>query len=387
MKKILYIWKDVYPWDIRVQKVCESLAKNGYEVFLLCRWKKGQKKSEIINGINVIRVGFGRPSFMTIPLQFNPIWDNAIEFNIRKIKPNLIIIREILLAISAGRFAKKYGIPVIMDMAENYPAAMRDFKKYNQSKFLKYAVHKLKLPDKIEKTSVALMDGIFVVCDEQIQRLSDNYNFDKKRISVVHNTITRGVLKPVKTTKDDKIITILHHGWMSGEKSLTNLIKAFKITIKSNQNLKLVLAGNGECEDEYKQLAIEEIKSGKIVFLGKYNYDELQVIINQCDYGIIPYQVSDFNNYTIHNKIFDYFAVGKPVIVSEVAPLKRIMLETNAGIIANCENVESLSQTLSELSKNNYDLLSSNAYKSFENKYNWEEDGRVLLNFIHKFID
>ncbi len=387
MKKILYIWKDLYPWDIRVQKVCESLVKNNNDVYLLCRWKKGQKKSEIINGINVIRVGYGRPNFMTIPLQFNPIWDNAIEFHIRKIKPNLIIIREILLAISSGRFAKKYGIPIIMDMAENYPAAMRDFKKYNQSKLLKYAVHNLKLPDRIEKTSVALMDGIMVVCDEQIQRLYDNYNFDKTLISVVHNTISRGVLKPLKSTKDDKLITILHHGWMSGEKSLINLIKAFKIAIKSNQNLKLVLAGNGECENEYKQLAIDEINSGKIVFLGKYNYDELQGIINNCDFGIIPYQVSDFNNYTIHNKIFDYFAVGKPVIVSEVTPLKRIITETNAGIIANCENVESLSKTLSELKKVDYEILSSNAYNSFENKYNWDIDSRVLLNFIHKFID
>ncbi len=133
-------------------------------------------------------------------------------------------------------------------------------------------------------------------------------------------------------------------------------------------------------------LAQQEIESGKILFLGKYNYDDLQIIVNNCDYGIIPYQISDFNNYTIHNKIFDYFALGKPVIVSEVTPLKRIISETQAGLVVDCENVESLVNILLNLDKYNYQLMSDNAVKSFGNKYNWEVDAIELIRFVNKFI-
>jgi len=52
--KILLIWKDDYPWDIRVEKMCLSLISFGYEVHILARNVRRRKTFEIIDGEFII---------------------------------------------------------------------------------------------------------------------------------------------------------------------------------------------------------------------------------------------------------------------------------------------------------------------------------------------
>jgi hypothetical protein len=123
-KKVLYIWKGPYPWDVRTAKFCESLNNNDYDVHLLARWKDDKYEKEKINNIIVHRVGYKKNHKLSIPIPYNPIWKTAIQKKIKEILPDLIIVREIMLAEVSGKLAKKNNIPIIMDMAENYPAAM-----------------------------------------------------------------------------------------------------------------------------------------------------------------------------------------------------------------------------------------------------------------------
>ena len=72
-KKIIYVWKSPYPWDVRVEKICKSLSKE-YEVLILARWGNEAKKAEQIDGVTIRRVGFREKSFKSVPLSFNPFW-------------------------------------------------------------------------------------------------------------------------------------------------------------------------------------------------------------------------------------------------------------------------------------------------------------------------
>ena len=52
-----------------------------------------------------------------------------------------------------------------------------------------------------------------------------------------------------------------------------------------------------------------------------------------ADICIIPHEKCELTNTTVPNKLFEYFCYGKHVIVSDAAPLKRIINETNSGIV------------------------------------------------------
>lgn len=384
-KKILYIWKGAYPWDVRTEKFCDTLSQNAYDVLLLARWNGEEQQNEIIHNIKISRVGFKQKSAFSLPIPYNPVWYYEIKKAIQSFKPDLIIVREIMLAESAGKLARKFNLPIIMDMAENYPAAMRDWKKYNSNAVSKFLVHNLKLPDITERKSLKFMNHIIAVCDEQIERLNSAYNYPAEKISIVHNTPSKKLLSGDNIIDSEKII-IGHHGYLSAEKSIKNFILGFNIAYKTRQDIEFHIWGDGECYSDYQEIVNTGCSCDSIQMHGNYNYSQIGDILNSVDLGVIPYQISDFNNYTIHNKIFDYFAVGKPVLVSEALPLQRIIRETNAGIIADCEQPSKIAEALIALDKSKLNKFGKNAYLSYLNKYNWKNDSEILINVVQRII-
>ena len=49
-----------YPSDVRVKKETDALINAGFDVFLLCLKRSGEKKEEIINGLHVSRINAGK---------------------------------------------------------------------------------------------------------------------------------------------------------------------------------------------------------------------------------------------------------------------------------------------------------------------------------------
>jgi glycosyltransferase involved in cell wall biosynthesis len=369
-----------------VEKVCTALTNAGHEIIILARNLNDQPSEDIIGNLKILRLGRNKPSFYSIPLSSNPFWKNFIKNAFREYKPDLVISREIMLAEAAANAAHKYSIPIIMDMAEHYPAAMKGFKKHKNNPFTKLLVHHLNLPENVEKNSVNKMDAIITVCQEQVDRLEKEYGFHQDKMCIVHNTpkiewydnISKGCHIPP--------IVFGHHGWMSGEKSLKELVIGFATAAKKDKEISLLLAGSGECYDDLVSLSRETGYSKRINFTGKYNFDELISILSKIDIGIIPYPPDDFNNHTIHNKLFDYFAAGKPVIVSEAKPMKRLIEETGAGISVNTSNPRLFAEAILNMKSMDLKKMSENALKAFNEKYNWETDSVTLIKFVEKII-
>jgi glycosyltransferase involved in cell wall biosynthesis len=382
-KKLLYIWKSPYPWDVRVEKICNTFAEGNFDVHILARWGGEPVKRERIGELNIIRAGFHQKAAFSTPVPFNPFWINAIESAIKEVKPDLIIVREIMLAEDAGRIARSHKIPILMDMAENYPAAMREWKKYNHNPLSKFLVRTIALPSHVEKRAVKLMDGIITVCKEQNIRLENIYGIYSENMVIAHNTPYLGTfVRKDKNFSTEKIV-LGHHGYHTAEKSIMKFLQTFVNNEKDLGNLEIQLAGSGDEIPDFKRIAVN---SKKVKFLGEYKPANLPIIIAGFHIGLMTYQINPFNETTIHNKIFDYFAAGIPVIVSEAAPSKRLIEETRAGIVINCENPKEIKEQLLKLKDYPWIEYSENAYRAFRRKYNWENDGERVYNFVKRYL-
>lgn len=387
MKSILYIFKGKYPWDIRVDKFTNSFIKAGFQVVILSRWLPDLTETDKSNNLIIKRVGFQQPSYFSIPVSNNPIWRKSIINSITEFAPVIIIARDIMLAEAAADIGHKFNLPVLMDMAEHYPAAMREWKKYNKTLTRRLLVHNLKIPDLFERNSVSKMDGIITVCQEQNNRLIDKYNYPSNKIAVVHNTPYKEFSENIRLGSSYPPVVFGHHGNMTAEKSVINLVKGFLLAAAQNKNIKLLLAGEGEDYDEVKKLVDESNYKERVILTGEYKYDEIKKILSSIDIGVIPYQPNDFNNYTIHNKVFDFFAAGKPILYSPCKPLIRINQETGSGFILDNTEPETISKMILKISESNPKQQAENSFKSFKYKYNWEIDSSILLKFISNFIN
>jgi glycosyltransferase involved in cell wall biosynthesis len=119
--------------------------------------------------------------------------------------------------------------------------------------------------------------------------------------------------------------------------------------------------------------------------LGKYNFKELPNILKDVDIGVVPFPPNEFNNHTIHNKVFDFMAFGIPLLVSDAVPLKRLVEEANCGISLRIDET-TIKRFFNGIDDYDWETMSQNAWEISRTKYNWAVDESKLLRFLRRFI-
>ncbi len=382
MARIVYIFKGGYPWDGRLEKICNSLATAGHKVLVVARWRPSEKKIEQFTNFDVFRVGYRALNSFSIPFPNSPVWVSGLKEAFREFRPELVIVRDFFLVSAVRKALKNDRIPIIMDMAEHYPAAIRHWKKYNRNVLFRFVSHNIRLPDKWEKKNVALSDGIITVCEEQKFRLLQQYSFPENKIEIIYNTPVLKMFEQVKKTPKKNFRIFGHHGFHTSEKSIS---KFLEIYVKyANKSYEFIIAGDGDCISELKQI-VQRYGAKNVIFTGKYNFAELPKILQKVDIGVIPYPPNEFNNFTLHNKVFDFLACGIPILVSDAVPLKKLVEKYQCGLSFPIEE-NYLIKFFEEIDDYDWNSMGQNAFLIAKEKYNWSVDENKLLKFIKKFL-
>lgn len=386
MARILYIWKGDYPWEVRIEKFCRALLESNHEVIILCRWSEGRPREEIIDGVRIIRIGHGKPFSHSTPVSPNPYWYKSIKENIINFRPELVIVREIMLAEAAGRLARNYDVPVIMDMAEHYPAVMRGWKKYYDRIIYRFLVHYMKVPEMFERRSVGLMDGIIAVCSENAERLVKQYGFPVHKMAIVQNTPDLKQFSEVKKGCNQPPIVFAYHGNVNSERNMVRFVRGFIIAANKDPEIKLEIAGIGEDTSQIIEMVNSSDVSSSFRMYGEFSHSDLTELYSRADIGVLPYKLDDHIHNTISNKFFDYLACGKPVLASPAAPMVRLIKETEAGVIADCDDENSIAEAILNFKNQDVEKLSENGMVAASEKYNWDVDKKTFLEFVEKYL-
>ena len=387
-KCALIIWTGDWPWDIRIEKEMKTFQKNGYDVSICARNSKNLPVFEYMDNISIYRFFnlFKKntlvSNILSTPFYINPLWFIHILTTILKSKPDIIIVRDIPLFLTCDFLAKLFKIKIVLDVAEHWPAQIKVNKKYVNNWFTELLFCKLDWYKHIEKKSVQKADKIWVVVEEQKERIVNEHNVNKDKISVVSNTPYKDILSEHSVLSDDNILKIVYTGGIDAPfRGIQTVVEAAKIlNTKNNKNIVFSLIGDGQYLNYYKEIA-EKNKLYNIKFIGRKPYSEVLNYLKTQDIGIVPHVKCDIIDYTIPNKLFDYMAISLPVIVSSAKPLKRIVEETSCGYVFESENAKSLADLLIQISDNKQELKikAKNGFEAVKEKYNWENDEQNIL--------
>ena len=172
---ILYVWDADYPWDVRAEKICGTLLENGFAVHLAARNLKRSPEHQVIDGLEVHRLkarGGRRTNYaLSFPAFFNPVWRRFLDRIIREQGIDLVIVRDLPMAITAIRAGQRHRIPVVFDMAEDYVAMVRDIWRARKFRGFNLVVRNPYFARLVEKYSLKKADHVLVVVDESRQRV------------------------------------------------------------------------------------------------------------------------------------------------------------------------------------------------------------------------
>lgn len=377
-----------FPPSERIEKTAKTLTAAGHEIFLICN-NDGRfpLSEEQVGEVHVLRV---RPTFHNValnkivkfPAPFNPLWLAQIAGAIRRFKLQALQVVDVPLAAAALHLGRLFHLPVVMDMWENYPEALRGWAQHN------WKTRVFKNPDvarKVELHVVRRVDHIFTVVEEQKLRLIDD-GVPEDRISVVTNGVDLDLFLQTPVRHDTPMdaepdhYKLLYVGELTIERGLDDIIRAIKFVKDAIPAIRFYIAGTGSYEPHLRRVVEEEQAGPFIHFLGWLPFREIHSYVVKSDLCLVPHVYNDFINTTIPNKLFQYMAMAKPVLVSHAKPLARIVRECDCGFVFESRNPrDAADRILQAYQARGDENIGQRGRACAEQRYTWQHASAGLV--------
>ena len=384
---VLLIWDGEYPWDVRIEKVCDTLLRDGHEVHLICRNQRRRPRTENCGGIRVHRIAALRAGLgavlndaFTFPAFFNPVWWRELRAVGRSASFDVVIVRDLPMAVAGIWLARLLQTPVVLDMAECYPELIRAVWQFERFRPSNIFVRNPFIADWLERWVVQRMDQIWVMVDESKARLIKK-GVNASNIRIVSNTprVNTFQRKPVRPIGRVDQLRLVYVGLVNPSRGLDIVIRAVAQLKNHWPRPVLEVYGTGKAMQELLELAASLGIEDAVRFHGWIDRREVPSVIQAADVGIVPHlQCSHWNN-TIPNKLFDYMAAGVPVLVSDVRPAARIVSSETCGLVYAAASPEDLAAKLVAMSVDDTrSRLGANGRIAVERTYRWDIDERGI---------
>jgi len=397
---VCLIYQDEYPWDVRIEKFADALVKQDIGVHLVSRNRTGRSDREIINEkftVHRLPKGIGQfdRNIINFPAFFSPFWILKVLWTVRQFCCTVIIVRDLPMTPCALVVGKLLSIPVIMDMAENYPALVASKWRYQGVGAFDVLIRNPRLLRILERIVIRRVSGLIVVSKASLLSVQERCKHNVERVAIVGNTPELAetelpkvsVNQVVQPMTNNGMLRIGYVGWVEKHRGIDVAINALARLIKSGHKCELVIMGTGRALDECRSLAVSAGVSRSVEFVGWIDHDELSEYLETIDIGIVPHRVTPHTNTTLPNKIFDYMSMKLPVLVSNCESLKEIIEEAKCGIVYDGNDPADLAKSIEMLFEPIFrKKLGENGYKAILQKYNWKVDKKRLTDFVQEFL-
>jgi len=210
---------------------------------------------------------------------------------------------------------------------------------------------------------------------------------DQSKIAIVSNTPDmRGVtIQPdtiPRSWQGRKIL--LYEGFLTKSRGLQTVIEAVPAISRQFPDILFAVIGTGNYRTVLETLARQLNVEKYVEFLGWVDNHLIPSHVDASYACLIPHLRSPHKDTTIPNKLFDYMAVGKPVITTDALPLARIVNDEQCGVAYQSGNAAAFSRAASMLLQGaeHARLLGLNGRAAYARIYNWERDAGKLLEVV-----
>ena len=386
--RICLVYQGEFPPAERIEKVAQTLTAVGHEVFLLCTtYKPGPLREERVGDVYIVRL---QPTsrnctwnkILKFPVFFNPLWLWQIFRLVRRFHIDALQVIDLPLAIGVLAIGRMFSLPVIMDMWENYPEALKGWAKLDwRRRIFKNPI----AARAVELWVTRRVDHVVTVVDEQAERLVQD-GVRPECISVVTNAVDfpQFTAMPVRCDtpldKEPDTYKLLYVGVIGVERGLDDIVRALGRLRTRIPSLRFYIAGTGSYEPYLRRLVEREGVSDLVRFPGWVTFQDIPSYIAKSDLCIVPHLYNGFINTTIPNKLFQYMALAKPILVSHAKPLARIVRECSCGFVFQSGNPADAAAKIEEAYALRTDMeIGLRGRRAVETKYNWD---RVSAGFV-----
>lgn len=144
----------------------------------------------------------------------------------------------------------------------------------------------------------------------------------------------------------------------------------------------LLIVGNGDAIPGLKVLVKKESLEKRVIFRSKQPYIELLQYTLNADCGLSLDKPKSLNyQYSLPNKLFDYFKCALPVVVSPVVEVKKLVENYNAGEVIKSHNPKDIARAVMKVKQVGKEHYQENLKKAVQEN-NWQQEQKVWVDIF-----
>lgn len=364
-KKIAHLSSVHSRYDTRIFfKMCQSLTKYNYDIFFIVADGKGDEVKDKVSIKDVGVAKLGRLGRMTNTVKRVFEKGKELDCDLYHLHdPELIPI---------GLKLKKLGKKVIFDVHENI--ALQIINKDFIPKIFRSLVSKIYR--KYEISSLKKFDALILAENSYL----DYYSHLNKKVEVILNMPDLTLLKNFKnfTRKKNEIFYI---GSISNKRGFDVTIDALKILKKNFPEIVVHFVGPHQ-NNSINSKNLKEIDKN-LKFYGTLPLNKGLEYSKNAKVGLsilkpIPNYITSYST-----KIFEYMAIGLPVVTSNFKLYKEIVEKYDCGFCVDPFDSHELAKIIELIFSNPLKVkqMGMNGAKIVEEKFNWEIERKKLIEF------
>jgi glycosyltransferase involved in cell wall biosynthesis len=351
-KRAAVILYSEFPSDPRPWRATEALAAHGMKVDVIClRESSSQAERETVNGVNVLRLPFRRKR----ESKLNYLWlystflaGCAAILTLRTLRKRYHLIHvhnmpDVL--VFSGVAAKLSGAKIILDLHDPMPELMMSIYGLSGESFFVRCLRRL------ERWSIGFAD-LALTPNIAFRDLFISRKCPPEKIQIVMNTPQDDIFNPGRfeaanqPNGSSKQFRLMYHGFLVERHGLDMAVDAVARLHPAIPSITFNLYGSrtpyvGRIETQIEQLGLQN----QIAYHGRKSLDEIAAAITAMDLGVIPNRRTPFTEINFPTRIFEYLALGKPVIVPRTRGIQDYFDETQM-LFFNPDDVADLSRVI-----------------------------------------
>lgn len=189
---------------------------------------------------------------------------------------------------------------------------------------------------------------------------------------------------PRKKLKIPREYTILTYSGISFRHGVETLVQSMKNFGKEEKIRIYFVGGLPKQIMKLKRISNELGISERIIFVGNVAHKRVPDYLNASDLLILPYSKDRFTEYfSSPLKLFEYMAVGKPIIATKVGCFNGILKNGENAILVEPGNPKALAEGMKKLLKNRKlaKRIANNAYKDSD-KYTYKKRAEKIMGLL-----
>jgi glycosyltransferase involved in cell wall biosynthesis len=371
-----------YELDSRVRQYARALVERGDEVDFIGLRKESQAVEEIVQGVRIFRIQGreynekGRISYLFKLLRFLASSSLLLSRKHFRKRYDLIHIHSVPdFLVFAAWLPRLTGAKVVLDIHDVVPEFYAT--KFNAPPGSRMFQSLLLL----EKLCAAFANHVIIANDVWRDKLMSRALRGSKCTTIL-NSPPRVAPEAGNRRRTNSKFTILYPGSLNHHQGVDVAVQAFALIKNSIPEAEFHIYGEG-AEFENIGRLIRELGLEKDVFLQPYvAHEEILRIMGNADLGVDPKRTDGFANEAFGGKIFEFMALGVPVVASSTRTNKHYFTES---VVRFCRggDTQDLAQSILALHKNREatDRMVQNA-TAFVRRYQWDAQKSIYLDLV-----